>query len=95
MAEVTFYKKFSECEAVGKKWEFTHADLKDKKLVILSMTPVTTRYGECLLGKCLIDDKETSVLFGGEVLIRQLKLIENELPVEATIRKNGRYYEFE
>ena len=95
MGEVTSYKKFAECEAVGKKWEYTHADLKDRTVVIMGFKPITTQFGECLLAQCLLEGEEVSVLFGGEVLIRQLKLIENELPVEATIRKNGRYYEFE
>lgn len=75
-------------------WDYKHSDIVDKEVVILSVKETKTGYGPAFLGKCIVDDKECRILFGGEVLVQQLDNVKNMLPLRATVKKEGKYFTF-
>jgi hypothetical protein len=76
------------------QWDTTHSQLVNVEIVILSVEPITTQYGDALLAHCLVKGEEKAVLIGGQVLIQQLQAVEESLPVIGTIIKMGAYYTF-
>lgn len=75
-------------------WDYKHSDIVDKEVVILSVEQTITGYGQAYIGKCLIDGEEHKVLFGGEVLVQQIKSVLDRLPLKGTVKKAGKYFTF-
>jgi len=75
-------------------WDLTHADIVGQDVIVLTVTDYETRFGSAVLSECLIGNEKKQVLFGGEVLAKQLREAKTNLPLLVRVAKNGRYYEF-
>lgn len=76
-------------------WDCTHADLVGKDTLFMEFRTTKTQYGEALLCDCFNEvDGAFVALIGGQVLMEQLKEVEDRLPLRAIIAKTGRYYCF-
>lgn len=90
---MTTIHKFSEFQAPSAG--IKHSDLVDKTFVIHDYQVYNGKFGEYAIAVCEIDGEMASVLIGSEVLLRQLRDLPAEaFPVEVTIVKTGRYYQF-
>lgn len=86
-------RKFSEFQPPSSKVK--HSDLIDKTFVIHDYQVYEGQFGEYALATCEVDGEMMTVLIGSEVLLRQLRDLPAEaFPVEVTIVKTGRYYQF-
>lgn len=94
MIEEGNVRKFEDTEAANPDWDYTHVDLLDKPVVIFSITPTTTQYGEAMIGVTVIGEDVFNVLYGGVVLVKQLEKMSRDFPVSVTVVKVGTYYEF-
>ena len=79
----------------SRRWEFTHRDVLDTPLVILTAKSIQTQFGEAYISDVLIDEEYHTVLFGGSVLVKQVEEAKEHLPVWAMVIKPGKYYQFE
>lgn len=77
-----------------KKWDCTHASLMNIPLIVIKFEDIKTSYGEAKLALCIVEGDEKQVLMGGTVLVQQLEEVADQLPMQATIRKVGKYYSF-
>lgn len=87
-------KKFSDVVSTVVPWQITHTHIVNKEIVILTQSTIKTNYGEARLCKCLVDGVEKLVLMGGQVLVSQIDQFKDNLPIVATIVKQGKYYTF-
>jgi hypothetical protein len=87
-------KLFADSAAGRKDWDYTHTDLVDREIILLSAVTIRTQYGEAYLAEIMLDGEKKSALIGGTVLKEQLSFIMNELPVKTTIRFVKKYYTF-
>ena len=87
-------KKFGDIYNAQTPWAATHKQIKDKEVIILKAVKIETGYGMGILADTKVDGNIIKVLFGGKVLIKQLEAVLDELPISATVKKNGRYYTF-
>lgn len=89
-------KRFGDTKAGQQRWEYTHTDLVDKEVVVLSAESITTDFGDAYLCKVLVNGTEAVVLFGGVVLVKQIAANIRDIPFKALLvkRPNVRYYEF-
>ncbi len=76
-------------------WDYTHTELINTPLTILSYMEIETQYGPAFVTECLIKEKPHTALMGGQVLMQQLIKAEDAFPVSATIIKIGKYYTFQ
>lgn len=77
-----------------KKWDCTHASLMNIPLIVLKHEAIKTSYGDARLALCIVEGEEKQVLMGGTVLVQQLEEVGEKFPMQATIRKVGKYYSF-
>jgi hypothetical protein len=93
-AVATHVKTFGEVYDSSTPWELTHRNVAGKLLVIKKATSIDTSFGKAFLADCEVDGQTKKVLLGGKVLVKQLEQILFELPIQATVKKIGRYYSF-
>lgn len=87
-------KNFGDTSIGQRDWDYTHKDLLDKIVIVLSATKARTQYGKCFICQCIVDDQQVSVLMGGDVLVKQIKQLRAEMPFRALLVKPGAYYTF-
>jgi len=75
-------------------WDLTHAEIVGQDVIVLTVSDYETRYGSAVLSDCIVGSERKQVLFGGEVLVKQLREAKMDLPVLVRVAKTGRYYEF-
>jgi hypothetical protein len=73
-------------------WKYTHTDLVDKEIVIHDYLEIETQYGQALVCNCTIEDEMHPVLMGAQVIMNQIIMAEDYLPVTASIIYTGKYY---
>lgn len=76
------------------EYEYKQSDLVDKEIVVLEYKPIVTQYGDALIANCLIEGEEHKVLIGSMVLIKQLELVSDKLPLRGTIKRQKNYFTF-
>ncbi len=77
---------------VAVTWDYTHSELVDKDLVIHDYVEIETQYGPSLVCNCTINDEVHPVLMGAKVIMNQIILSADFLPVSATIIFTGKYF---
>lgn len=92
MSDPSQMKTVGEYIKTGRRWDVTHKDLVGKLLILQRCKAITTRYGEAMLVDIDVGGRQKTALFGGTVLIDQVKELEVNLPVCAVIRKPARAY---
>lgn len=73
-------------------WDYTHSEIVDTPLVLISYVEIETQYGAAFVTECIIKDEVVQVLMGGVVLMQQLASCKNAFPVAATVTNTGKYY---
>jgi len=89
-------KSFSDVYKGGLDSEGYLTDLVDKTMVIegVEFTELGN-YGDVAIVTIRVNSKVEKRHTFSQVLIKQLRAIQNDLPIKATIRKRKRYYTFE
>lgn len=88
----------TEVRMTGNKINITR--IMNREITILDYRLEESKFTKNKSGKCLflqleVDGEKRVVFTGSDVLISQIKQIPNEeLPILATIIKNGEYFEF-
>jgi hypothetical protein len=85
-------KPFGETKAARIEWDYTHSQIVDKVVIILSAVGTDTQFGNAYICECIIDEQRVNVLFGGSVLCKQIEQMSDELPVQAWVIKPAHYY---
>lgn len=69
------------------------AELEGVPLIIQSVRPARTQFGDCLYVIADTDDRRFAFFTSGVVLVRKLLEVVDDLPLKAMIVKVKRYYD--
>lgn len=77
-----------------RKWDMVHSAVLNMPIIIVDASPITTSYGDAYVCTCIVNGEKKDILMGGKVLVQQLTEVMDNLPVRATVKKQGRYFTF-
>lgn len=87
--------RVSDHMRIGKRWDVTHKEIRDKVIVLRRGEMITTKYGPAILAQIDFEGKQMDALLGGQVLIDNFTKLEPHLPIVTVIRMPGRSYIFD